>query len=246
MNLQILDLINIEVLDQQDNYLGEIAYMDNITISNTSEKKELKSGEKMQTLYSFSSNYNSEVSATAVASTDLFTLLFGESPVENANTSIFFNEKSLKPVAGEVKLKHKPDATKSMFVFDTTKAGERVELKLGDPATDPTTYSIKDDVITVGASVETVKVAYYYLSKGLEFAKKAKESPSVKLFALARYVNLDTKQEDTASFEMLNAKVDPNFTLNASNDDMQKVDISISANVDLTTGKSWSLKIAQA
>lgn len=245
MNLQILDLINIDVLDQNGAYLGEIEYMDNISISNNSTKTELKSGPKMQTIYSFSSEYTSEVTATAVASTDLFKLLFGEDPVQSDKTSIFVTEKALIPVAGEVKLQNTPDTKKSIFVFDTTKAGERVELKLGDPTTTPTEYAITGDTITVDAAVEKVKVAYYYETKGLEFSKKAKEAPSVRLYALAKYVNLDTKQENTAVFEMLNAKVDPNFTLSASNQDMQKVDITISANVDLETGKAWSLKVAE-
>lgn len=245
MNLQILELLGVEVLDQRDKYLGEIAYMDNLTISNTSDKQELQSGPKMAVLHSVSSNYKSDVSGTAVASTDLFTLLFGETPISSETTLMFTTDKGLIPQLNKVTTKETPASSKAIFVFDTTQAGERVELELGDPTTDPLKYSIAGNVITVNAAVKSVKVSYYYTTKGKEFAKKAQETPAVKMYALAKYVNLDTKIEDAAMFEMLNAKVDPNFTIGASNGEMQKIDITISANLDTTTGKSWSLKIAE-
>lgn len=246
MNLQILELLGIEVTDQNDNYLGTIEYMDNLAIQNNSDSKELTSGPKMAVLHTVSSNYKSEVSGSAVASTDLFTLLFGEAPIKSDTTVMFTTEKGLMPSANKVVLQQTPVTTgKKIYVFDTTKAGERVELSLGDPTSDPTKYSVGGNgkEITVNTGVKSVKVSYHYTTKGLEFAKKAKETPAVKMYALAKYVNLDTKIEDAAVFEMLNAKVDPNFSVSASNDDMAKIDMSIKANLDTATGKSWSLKI---
>lgn len=244
MNLQILELLGIEVLDQKDKYLGEIAYMDNLSIGNSSDKQELTSGPKMAVLHTVSSNYKSEVSGTAVASTDLFTLLFGEAPFKSDTTLMFTTEKALIPSANKVVLKETPVSNKAMFVFNTTQAGERIELQLGDPTTDVTKYSLTGNTVTVNTAVKNVKVSYHYTTKGMEFSKKAKETPAVKMYALAKYVNLDTKVEDAAMFEMLNAKVNPNFNLGASNGDMQKIDITIDANLDIATGKSWSLKVA--
>lgn len=250
MNLQILELLGIEVTDQKDNYLGTIEYMDNLSIQNNSDSKELTSGPKMAVLHTVSSNYKSEVSGSAVASTDLFTLLFGETPIKSDTTVMFATEKGLIPSANKVVLQQTPvTANKKIYVFDTTQAGERVELALGDPTSDPTKYSIGgtgSKEITVNTAVKSVKVSYHYTTKGLEFAKKAKETPAVKMYALAKYVNLDTKIEDAAVFEMLNAKVDPNFSVSASNEDMAKIDLSIKANLDTATGKSWSLKIKTA
>lgn len=245
MNLQVLELLGIEVLDQTDKYLGCIEYMDNLSIANTSDKQELTSGPKMAVLHSVSSNYKSEVTGTAVASTDLFTLLFGESPVSSATTLMFTTEKGLSPSNGTVALSETPASGKAFFVFNTTTAGERVALSLGDPTNDPTKYSITGKNVTVNTAVKSVKVSYYYTTDGMEFAKKAKETPAVKMYALAKYVNLDSKVEDTAMFEMLNAKVNPNFTLGASNGEMAKIDITIDANLDTATGKSWSLKVAK-
>lgn len=248
MNLQILELLGIEVTDQKDVYLGTIEYMDNLSIQNSSDSKELTSGPKMSVLHTVSSNYKSEVSGSAVASTDLFTLLFGETPIKSDTTVMFTTEKGLIPSANKVVLQETPLSNKKMYVFDTTKAGERVELSLGDPTSDPTKYSVggSGKEVTVNTAVKSVKVSYHYSTKGVEFAKKAKDTPAVKMYALAKYVNLDTKIEDSAVFEMLNAKVDPNFSVSASNEDMAKIDISIKANLDTQTGKSWSLKIKTA
>ena len=44
-------------------------------------------------------------------------------------------------------------------------------------------------------------------------------------------------------FEMLTAKVDHNFTVGASNAEMAKIDITINANLDTSTQKSWSIKM---
>lgn len=247
MNLQILELLGVEITDQKDVYLGTIEYMDNLNIQNSSDTQELTSGPKMAVLHTVSSNYKSEVSGSAVASTDLFTLLFGEAPITSDTTVMFATEKGLVPSANKVVLKETPVTNKKMYVFNTTKAGERVELELGDPTTDPKKYSIggsNSKEITVNTAVKSVKASYHYTTKGMEFAKKAKETPAVKMYALAKYVNLDTKIEDAAVFEMLNAKVDPNFSVSASNADMAKIDITIKANLDLATEKSWSLKIA--
>ena len=158
MNLQVTELLGIEVLDQSNNYLGCIEYMDNLNIANSSDKQELTSGPKMAVLHSVSSNYKSEVSGTAVASVDLFTLLFGETPTSSDTTLMVASEKGLTPTSNKVSIKETPVENKPFFVFDTTAAGTRKALEVGDPTTDAPKYEITGKQITVTTSVKSVKV----------------------------------------------------------------------------------------
>lgn len=246
MNLQILALLGMDVVDQKDKFLGEIPFMDNISIANTNDKQELRSGENMNVLHTTYSNYASEMSGTAVMSTDLFTLLFGEKPTESASTLMYFVDKNLIPSANKVILSKTPASGKRLYVFDTTQKGKRVELSLGDPTSDPTKYSIEGSTITVNTAVKSMRVSGDYTTQGMEFSKKAKQTPPVKVYAYCKYINLDTKTEDAAMFEATNAKFNPAFTLGASNGDMTKADISVDLNLDTTSGKSWMLKIDTA
>lgn len=239
-NIQILELLGMTVLDQNNAYVGEIPYMDNIQFSNSSSKKELQSGPKMSTLYTISSEYKTEVSGSAVMSVDLLTLLFGETPISGTTRFLKNEDKTVSSLTAT--LAETPVSGGRIIVYNTT-GGNKVLLTTGTPASDPTKYSITGKVITVNTAVTSIKVIYDYDKTGIEFAKKAKASPSLKYYAACKYVDLDAKQERISVFEMTNATMSPDFSVQASNADMAKIDIKLDANIDISTGKSWSLKI---
>lgn len=232
-------------------FVGEIEYGDGITISNTSDKVELKSGEGMSTLYSMSTNFASLLSGDFVMSTDLFKILTGGDEIQQATQTMLlrktYNAKNgFDVTTGALTLDATPKAGGRMYVFGIDENGLRTQLTVGDPTANAKEYSITGTAVAVNPAdgFIAVKVIADFEKEGLAFNKQAKSTKAYCYEFECAFINLKAKSEHIGVFRIPYGSISTNFDISASNAEFTKATIEVDCQLDTVEEINWQLLVA--
>lgn len=243
-NFLIKSLKNVVVRNiATGEFMGTIDFADDITIDSSSTESKYTSGEGMSTLYSFYSEFTSDLSGNFVASVDLMKMILGVDDI-TPRTQLFSKTETLHVggTAGEFTLKNTPKTGVDPDVFELDKNGKRTKLIKASGSTPAKgSYVVADKKIKTDASVTDIKVIYKYENLGIAFDKMSTVAAPVALEGECLVIDLGDKAEKTANIIIPAFQISPNFSLVVSNSDLGKFACTGSCLKDSLTGKSWSV-----
>lgn len=241
-NFVIKSMKNCLLYNTDDTLKGIIPYGDGITISNSSNDVEVRSGEGNQVIYSMASEFASDVSGSFIMNMDLFSALTGTEGELVEKDTTFTDTRDYDVPSRTITLPFDPLTGGRMNVFALDKDGLRTKLTLGN-GTDEGTYSVTGKQIQVPSTVKRAKVIFDYSAMGVEFKKQAKDTKTYKLIADCIFVNLATNEEKVAQFKINKLKLAPNFDVSASNTEFAKVELAGKCLLDQGTNTNWILAV---